>query len=152
MYRVILPILFFSINSSALGLCVKTPRANLRSGPGLNYKSTWTVGQYMPLLRVDHQKRWSKVKDVDSKTHWIYTNLLTQKVKCLVIKSSTAELRIGPGKGFERANYRSADKYEAFLQLGKKGSWYQVKNNINEIVWVHQSDVWVARQVFKLNF
>ena len=45
-------------------LCVTAARANLRAGPGKNFRINWEVNRYMPLVPVDRKGKWLKVKDV----------------------------------------------------------------------------------------
>ncbi len=144
--------LLYLPQAQALGLCVKSTKAFLRAGPGTSHKVTWTVGRYMPFLRVDTKGNWSKVKDVDNQVHWIYTGILTQGFKCLVIKARKANLRTQPGGRFPRANYRAADKYEAFKRLDKKHGWYHVVNDVGEKGWVHESLVWVPKRSLTFNY
>lgn len=145
-------IFFLTSNALALGLCVKASKANLRSGPGSTFKPTWVASRYMPLARIDSKRSWSRVQDVDGEVHWIYTSMLTQKVKCLVIKVPKANLRTGPGSKFPLAEYRAADKYESFKRIKKQGAWYYVENDIGERAWVHETNVWMARTTTKLKF
>ena len=152
--RFIVVILFFLFSSQAQGLslCVKSSKANLRSEPNSKSKITWTVGSFMPLLRIDTKDRWSQVKDVDGETHWIFTSLLTQKIRCLVIKVSKANLRTGPGVNFPRANYRTAGRYESFRRLEKKGNWHHIESDFGERAWVHEQSVWTAKRVIKFTY
>ena len=78
-------------------LCVSASRAYLRSGPGeQSTPPTWTVHRYMPLKEIKRQGDWVKVMDLDGETHWIKSNLVTDKIQCVAIKSPRANIRSRP--------------------------------------------------------
>ncbi|MDH4248770.1 MAG: SH3 domain-containing protein, partial [Deltaproteobacteria bacterium] len=75
----ILLVLFIAAGFAAMGpnaawaqnLCVTASRANLRAGPGKEHRITWEVNRNMPLIQVERQGEWIKVRDVDDEFHWI---------------------------------------------------------------------------------
>ena len=121
-------------------LCVSASRAYLRSGPGRQYKPpTWTVHRYMPLLEIKRQDGWVKVKDVDGETHWIKSNLVTDKIKCVTIKYARANIRSRPNTN-SRVWFK-VEKYTSFELLGKLPKWVKL-NYHGEVMWVFHTLVW----------
>lgn len=138
--------------TKGFSLCVNASMANLRSGPGSQHAVSWVVGRYTPLVYEAAQGPWYKVKDQDGKRHWVHRRLVTNRFKCLSIKTRTANLRKGAGSQFPTIKYRAAEKYETFLRLEKEGKWYSVKNNYGKKAWVHKSNVWIPRRNISVNF
>ncbi|MCB0356901.1 MAG: hypothetical protein KDD40_07835 [Bdellovibrionales bacterium] len=126
--------------------------ANMRSGPGKSFPLSWTVGKYMPLLKVGYKNGWYQVKDVDGTTHWIFNSLVTKRFKCVVVKVNKASLRSGPGTSFSYAAYKYADKYFPFKRVNTKDSWFQVMDASGNKFWLHDSTVWRARKISTIGF
>lgn len=128
--------------ASAAGeiMCVKANRANLRSGPGKNFRVNWVVYKHMPLIRVGKKGRWIRVKDVDGDLHWIYDSLISSKNKCVTIVSNLANIRRGPGTKFRK--WFSVKRYTSFRQTGvEKKKWVRVEYE-GEVMWVFHTLVW----------
>lgn len=121
-------------------LCVSASRAYLRSGPGTRFKPpTWTVHRYMPLKEIKRQDGWIKVRDVDGEIHWIKSTLVTDKIKCVTIKSFRANIRSRP-KTDSRVWFK-VEKYTSFELLGKIPKWVKL-NYHGEVMWVFHTLVW----------
>ncbi|RMG67482.1 MAG: hypothetical protein D6710_11350, partial [Nitrospirae bacterium] len=84
--------LLISINYAG-ALCVISSEANLRSGPGTNYDKVLQVFKYMPLKKLESKGDWIKVKDVDGDVYWIYGKLVSNKIRCAVVKVDKANVR-----------------------------------------------------------
>jgi len=140
----------FALSQPAAALCVSVSKAHLRKGPGTQFPKTWTVGRYMPLVRLDRKGRWYKVKDLDGEEHWLHSRLVTTQYKCLAVKVREANLRQSPGG--PRAEYRSADKYSAFQRIRQKEAWYYVKDSYGQKFWIHKNTVWRPIKVIRLNY
>ena len=56
--------------------------------------------------------------------------------EALCIKDKKANLRLGPGKHFEKL--WTVFKYMPFKQLGKKGNWIKVQDLEGAIFWVYK--------------
>ena len=121
-------------------LCVSASRAYLRSGPGLRYKPpTWTVHRYTPLKEIKRKGDWIKVKDVDGELHWIKSNLVTDKIKCVTIKYARANIRSRPNTN-SRVWFK-VEKYTSFELHGKLPKWVKL-NYHGEVMWVFHTLVW----------
>ncbi|NOX20095.1 MAG: SH3 domain-containing protein [Nitrospirae bacterium] len=135
--------MIFGSFSLAMGLCVISEEANLRSGPGTNYDKNWQVFKYMPLKKIKKKGKWYKVKDVDGDVHWIYGKLVTDKIKCAVVKVDKANVRKGPGTNYPKTDFSPAIKYDSFKVLKKKGPWYKLVDEFGQVGWIHKKLLWV---------
>lgn len=129
---------------TAHALCVKTAKANLRTGPGTNYEISWEVFRYMPFQKVGSSLSgdWYAVKDVDGDVHWIHSKLLTGKYRCVVVKAEEVNMRKGPGTSYSKSPLSPVKKYYSFKFLRKKGSWVRVQDEKETIGWIHRKFLW----------
>ena len=148
MYSFIITI-FFATQSFAL--CVTTDRANLRKGPGPNFKITWTVGKFMPLKKISRQGSWFKVQDVDNEVHWIQVSAVSEAMSCVVVKARTAVLRQAANVSSTPAEYTVVDRYTPFKKLDREGEYIQVANEF-ESFWIKDSAVWYPVNKMTLTF
>jgi SH3-like domain-containing protein len=137
----------------ARAVCVSSPIARLRAGPGLEYRVTWTVGQYMPLQQIGKNKSgsWLQVQDIDGEKHWISREMVSNKIRCVAVKAKVANLRKGPGNKFAISDYPTADRYTPFRQLQRDGEWLQVQDEYRDTFWIADNQVWwpVTRMTLK---
>lgn len=133
----------FILTDISYGLCVNVPEANLRSGPGTKYEKTWEVFKYMPFSRQFKKGNWYKVKDVDGDVHWIYRKLVTGKFRCAVVKVDKANVRSGPGTGYNKNALSPALKYDAFKVIKTKSSWVNVVDEFGDKGWIARKLLWV---------
>ena len=152
MNKLLLCFLVMIFSSSAKALCVVAEVANLRAGPGTNFKVSWVVGKYMPLLKVGSSKGWYKVVDLEGQEHWVFPGLVSQRTKCVAVKRSKVSLRTGPGNKFPKAAYVYADRYTPFKRLTKKNAWYQVIDPSGNKFWVHEDNLWRPVRVTNVSF
>ncbi len=126
----------------ASALCVTSPQANLRQGPGTHYKKTWEVYQYMPLKKIGQRGNWLHVRDLDGDRHWVHKRLVSSKVHCAVVKSSRANVRTGPGTRYRQAAWSPIDSYYSFKTIGRSGRWLQVRDEVGNTGWIARSLLW----------
>ncbi len=136
-------ILLFILVNNAYALCVNVPKANLRSGPGVKHEKTWQVFKYVPFEKLTRKGSWYKVKDVDGDVHWIYSNLVTERFRCAVVKVEKANVRNGPGTTYKKNILSPAFKYYSFRVLDIKGSWVKVKDEYGDTGWIFRKLVWI---------
>lgn len=137
----ILMVFIFSGISEAL--CVSTPVANLRSGPGTKYKKNWQVYKYMPFRRMSRKGNWYMVRDVDGDEHWIHKKIVTSKIQCAVVKVEKANIRSGPGIDFAKADTSPAIKYDSYKVLKIKGLWVKVLDEYGDKGWIYRKLLWI---------
>jgi SH3-like domain-containing protein len=126
-------------------LCVKVPKANLRSGPGTNYEKVWEVYKYMPFKKVGTSLSgdWYAVRDVDGDVNWIYKKLVTNKYRCAVVKAEKANIRKGPGTHYHKSFLSPVKQYYSFKILQRKGVWLRVMDEWHNVGWIHSSLLWI---------
>lgn len=128
---------------NAHALCVKAPVANLRAGPGTEFKKTWEVYKYMPFQKITQKGKWIKVKDVDGDNHWISEILVTTEFRCAVVTSKKINVRKEPSLEAEKSVLSPAKKYFTYKFIEKKGDWIKVMDFENDTGWVHKKFLWI---------
>ena len=120
------------------GLCVKTPEANLRVGPGSNYAVGWTVSKYFPLkkLGTSLSGEWYAVEDIDGDVFWVHRRLVENRRGCAAVKSARVNVRQGPGTHYGKRFH--AEKYHSFRVLKRNGTWIKVQDRDHHTGWVHR--------------
>ena len=142
--KMVLCIVFLTVTAAhANALCVSAQKANLRSGPGINYEIVWEVYKYMPFSKVGVSLSgdWYAVKDVDGDINWIHRELLTDKYKCAVVKTDKVNIRTGPGTNYSKVGV--AEKYSSFRVIDNKGVWIKIKDERNSTGWIHRNYLWI---------
>lgn len=142
----VITVLFCSVlASSALALCVRVSKANVRTGPGTNYNVAWQVYMYMPFAKtgLSNDKEWYAVKDVDGDIFWIHKNLVTESYKCAVVKSNKVNVRRGPGTGYGTVKDSPAQKYFSYRVLSTQGNWVRLRDEWGGIGWVRRDFLWI---------
>lgn len=123
--------------------CVKTGKANLRAGPGISHKVTWTAPKYTPLLEIGRKGNWIEVQDQDGQNHWVYGSSVTKKFSCASVATPSANLRTGPSNSAALAKLNQVDKYTPFKRLDvADNGWYKVESNWGGVYWIHPNLVW----------
>jgi len=120
-------------------LCVTSPRANLRAGPGKEHRVTWEVNRFMPLLQIGQQDDWIRVRDVDGDTHWIFGELVTERIDCITIKELRANIRKSPSSA--GGKWFTVEKYTSFKRVETKGKWVKIEY-MGQEMWVFNTLVW----------
>jgi SH3-like domain-containing protein len=140
-------LIFFLIysGSTSEALCVKTAKANIRSGPGTNYETIWQVYKYMPFEKVgvSVSGNWYAVKDVDGDVNWIHKKLITNGFRCATVKKDPVNVRKGPGMRYRKIYPEPAQQYYSFRVLKKRGLWIKVKDELGKIGWIHKDFLWI---------
>jgi len=143
MKRIILyAVLIFLLGAgtaSARRLSVASPKANVRSGPGLNHEILWSVGKYYPVDIVKKSGNWYKIRDFEGDIGWMHRSLL-KKIPAVIVKGALVNVRSGPGMKY-RVLFQ-AEKGVSFKLLKKKKNWLKVRHADGDIGWIHKSLVW----------
>jgi SH3-like domain-containing protein len=129
----------------ANALCVKVPKANLRTGPGTNYGIAWEIYKYMPFQKVGVSLSgdWYAVSDIDGDVNWIHKSLVTDRYRCAVVKTEEVNVRTGPGTNYSRSSMSPAKQYYSYKVIKKKGGWVKVKDEWGNTGWIHKSYLWI---------
>lgn len=123
-------------------VCVTAERANLRSGPGTNFKVTWVVGKYMPFWQTGSKGQWLKVSDLDGEEHWIASSMVTTRVNCVVVKTKYGNLRRAPSGNAQQTEIPFADRYTPFKRLERRDAWIRVEDDYNQVYWIADANLW----------
>lgn len=138
----VLAMLLSPVLAFAKPLCVNVDRANLRSGPGQNFKITWVVGKYMPFWQTGGKGQWLKVRDLDGEEHWIAGSMVTSRVNCVVVKTKFANLRRAPSGNAQQADIPIADRYTPFKKLERRDAWLRVEDDYKQVLWISDANLW----------
>jgi len=128
---------------TAEALCIKNKKANLREGPGKNYKKVWSVLKYMPFKQIGREGNWIRVKDLDKDTYWVHRSLTTEKYMCAVIKKNKTNVRQKPGRKSPQVEWSPIDKYFSMKVLKIKGPWVHIEDSTGDQAWVYRPLVWI---------
>lgn len=144
MFCVICAVLICSVDHSS-ALCLKMSEANIRSGPGKNYEIIWQVYRFMPFEKVgiSLSGNWYAIRDLDGDVGWVYKNLVTNKYRCAIVKSRVVNIRKGPGTNYAKAFSEPAQRYDTFRIIQRQGAWMKVKDEWNNVGWIHRDYLWV---------
>ena len=112
---------------------------NIRSGPETTKEILWTVFKGFPLQVTSTQGTWAKVVDFEGDTGWIATSLVA-KEKTVIVKSETANLRVGAGKDYEIV--AAAKRGVVFKPLTTEGDWIKVKHADGTTGWILGKLLW----------
>lgn len=136
----------------AQSVCTQTDPSTLRTEPKRSATVSWIVGRYMPLLVIGQKGSWYQVRDLDGEKHWIFGTAITNKFRCLAIKSAIAPLRTGPGKEFPLADIPIVDRYTGFKRIDSEGEWDQVEDPTGLKGWIEDAHTWKPVVVKSLTY
>lgn len=108
----------------------------------------------MPLAATGKRRSggWIQVRDMDGQVHWISSRDVTTSWNCVVVRTKSTRLRMGPGKQFQPSPLGLADKYSAFLDLGGEDGWTQIENDEGEKGWVNMDHLWKPSRMLRMSF
>lgn len=129
--------------TEASASCIKAPEANLRKGPGTNHEKSWEVFKYMPLKKIGKKGSWYHVEDVDGEKHWVYSKLVTDGMRCAVVKVKAANVRTGPGTNYDALFATPVDKYYCFKVIETRSDWVKVEDELQNKGWVYKPLLWI---------
>jgi SH3-like domain-containing protein len=129
--------------TQASAWCIKVPEANLRQGPGTDFEKSWEVFKYMPLQKIGQKGNWYQMKDLDGDEHWVYDKLVTNSMRCAVVKVEEANVRSGPGTNYEKSPLSPVEKYYSFKAIKTQGNWVKVEDEVFNEGWVYKPLLWI---------
>jgi len=124
-------------------LCVQVSEANLRQGPGTQFDKSWEVFKFMPFKKLDQKGDWFQVQDLDGDKHWVFRPLVSESLRCAVVKAKEANVRTGPGTDHAKAAFSPVTRYYSFKVLAEKGDWVQVEDEVQNAGWIIKSLLWM---------
>jgi SH3-like domain-containing protein len=132
-----------TLSGQAAAWCVNVPEANLRQGPGTEHEKSWEVFKYMPLKKVGQKGGWYHMQDVDGDRHWVHGDLVTNRMKCAVVKAETANVRTGPGTHHDKSPLSPVERYYSFKVIETRGNWVKVEDEVFNEGWIYKPLLWL---------
>ncbi|MFP4474673.1 MAG: SH3 domain-containing protein [Desulfatibacillaceae bacterium] len=120
-------------------MAVSVPNANVRSGPGTNYRVLWQVEMYHPVDVVERSGDWCRFKDFEGEDAWIFCGLLSN-LQTGITKVENCNIRSGPGTGNDVIY--TAQAGVPFRIQKKEGRWLYVEFPDGDKGWLHDSLAW----------
>ncbi|HUX78820.1 MAG TPA: SH3 domain-containing protein [Thermodesulfovibrionales bacterium] len=144
MFYVTCAVLIFTVDYSS-AICIKAAKANMRSGPGKDYEIIWQAYRFMPfeIVGTSLSGDWYAVRDMDGDVGWIHKKPVTSKYRCAVVKSQIVNMRKGPGTKYAKVFSEPAQRYDSFRIIQRQGVWMKVKDEWNNVGWIHRDYLWV---------
>ena len=112
---------------------------NMRSGAGTEHPSMWLLSRGYPLIVTARKDKWLKVKDFENDQGWVYGPLTADKPH-FVVKSSTANIRSGPGTRYKVVG--KAAYGEVLRRVERRAKWAKVRTAAGLTGWVSRSLLW----------
>jgi len=144
-FPVFLLLVFFFTNlfvlpgeASSERLSVTSDIANIRSGPGTNFKVLWQIEKFHPVVIINKQGNWYQFKDFENDRGWIHKSLL-RDIETVITKKG-CNIRSGPGTSHKIAF--TAEKGIPFKVLKRQGKWIRVQHADGDTGWIFSALVW----------
>lgn len=118
---------------------IDRPVVNMRSGAGTEHEAIWKLNRGYPLIVTESKGDWLKVRDFENDEGWV-AKRLTGKTPHFVVKSTTANIRSGPG-----TKYRVVGKAvygEVLRTVERRSNWAKVRNGDGLVGWVSRTLLW----------
>jgi len=140
------------VAAQAQAVCTRSSTTVLRKDPSSKAEKSWIVGKYMPFMILEIKSGWLKLEDLEGQKHYGRTSDFSQKFRCVVVKTNTAETRQGPGSKFPYGDFKTLDRYTPLKRLEAQDGWVQVENDLGLKSWVQENKVWHPVKVQTLSF
>ncbi len=111
---------------------------NVRDGPGTNFTQIDRIQMGSPVIQLDKQGDWFRVKLPSGKEGWIRGDLLTETASQLVT-NDRVNIRKGPGTIYEVLI--EVPKNTPLIKMDEQDGWYQVKLPDNQVGWIRSDMV-----------
>lgn len=118
---------------------IKGSAVNVRQKPTTRSATLWEMGAGYPLQITQRKGQWLQVKDFEGPMGWVHAPL-TSKSPHMVVTSSNANLRAGPGTQHRRVG--RLEQHEVVKTLKKSGTWAQVQREGGQKGWIARSLAW----------
>lgn len=151
-YVLLLALLWSSQLASAQAVCARSSLVTLYDEPTGKGRVTWKVAKYMPFVRTEKKGAWIKVVDLDGAFHWGKARDFRTDIRCVVVKSSAAKLRVEPKPDAALAVIKSADRFTPFKRIKEDEVWIQVEDEAGNKAWISETNVWKPTSVTPITF
>ncbi len=120
-------------------LSVNVSLANIRSGPGTQYKTLWKVEKYHPIEVIKKSGTWYYFRDFEGDKGWIFQDLVSNVPSIIVIKNK-CNVRSGPGTNLNIVF--TVEKGVPLKVIKRKGEWIHIQHADGDKGWIHKTLVW----------
>ncbi|MEX0798312.1 MAG: SH3 domain-containing protein [Bacteriovoracaceae bacterium] len=146
--------LSFVLGVSAQGaidkfICTEGYTSNLRVEPDLNSSVVVQLSKYTPLILLEENEKWSKVK-TKSYEGWIFNNLLSNSFECVLSTKSY--------KTQQSYSSRAPHKFrqniltgEGFKILNTEVGMTRVKDKTGNVFWLENHILWPQEKLESLS-
>lgn len=124
---------------------IKSPRVNLRTGPGNHYLIEWIFVQAgQPVEIIAEHEHWRKIRDFEGVIGWVHQNMLSHKRSVIIMRDA---------QGYSQPNQNSKVVAQVKAQvcakvIEQKGEWVKIKAlsayGRGVTCWVEISHAWGA--------
>ncbi len=135
----LLMICLFTQGVFAERLTISVPLANVRSGPGTDYKVLWKLEKYHPVQVLKTEGAWYYFQDYEGDKAWIHKSVVANEPAVIAGKGK-CNVRSGPGT--EHPIVFTVEKGVPFKVLEKKGDWIHIRHSDGDEGWIHKMLVW----------
>jgi len=125
--------------SDSATLCTKTPKAEIRQGPGREFPVKYLAPVHMAFLLMERKGSWLQIRDVDGQLLWVHRSLVRERDRCITINADDVNMRWKPDR-YAGVMFKT-DRYASFRVVESRGDWLGVRY-YELTVWVHRSLVW----------
>lgn len=116
---------------------IKGEKVNMRAAPG--GEVLWQLGSGYPLKVLQRRGSWLHVVDFEDDKGWVARRLTSSRPH-YVVKSTTANIRSGPGTRYRVLGQASYG--EVFKVLEKRQSWVRVQGEDRRKGWIARRLLW----------
>jgi SH3-like domain-containing protein len=116
---------------------IKGHTVNMRAAPAGQVQ--WQLGRGYPLKVVERKGDWLHVVDFENDRGWV-ARRLTSRTPHTIVKSSSANVRSGPGTNYRVL--RRAEYGDVFRILEKRKSWMRVQDDDARTGWIARRLLW----------
>lgn len=120
---------------------IKATRANVRSGPGINYPVKFTYNtRNIPVKVISKYDNWNEIEDFEGEKGWISQSLLSRK-RTVIVKTPKSSVNLySAATQKSRILLKLENKVIAKL-MGCKDSWCKVELK-GKKGWLEQKNIW----------
>ena len=132
-------VVFWAAAACAERVAVDVELANVRSGPGTQYKLLWKLEKHHPVDVLQKSGGWFYVQDFEGDKGWIYGKLVNGD-KAVIVDKVKCNVRSGPGT--EHDIIFTVERGVPFKVLERKGEWLHIRHADGDVGWIHRTLVW----------
>ena len=130
-----------SVNLEVKGNLLIKSSANLRMGPGLDYRIITKIPGGEQTRWLDNKSGWYQIQIPSGEVGWVTEDLIRNVTIPEMTANKDSYVHGGPGTNFERVG--EIKKGEKYAPLNKQSGWYQIRLS-------SRTDGWVPMDVFNV--